>query len=257
MADAERVRTVLENRSVILRYLAESPATKPEIVEALETSRSTVDRAIRDLSEIDCVSEKSGTYKSTTAGRLVLSEYDRYQSTTQSIHESTTFLNYLPDDANIDPALLDDASITLSEPHAPEQALVPSTELFQEATMMKGLAPVVLNAYPNLVGDQLATRDLSVEIVATDKVISTLPELANSQAEDLLAEESLTLYETEADLPYALWLMRTPTCVHAGITAYDSSGVAGVLINDSDAAVQWTRSQYQQYREKAQLVSSP
>ena len=256
MPAAEQVRNVLENRNAVLRYLVESPATKPEIVDSLEIPRSTLDRAINELSEIGCVGSKNGAYESTTTGRLALSEYDRYQSTTQAIHQSTTFLNYLPNDANIDPALLKGASITLSEPHAPEQALVPSTELFQEATMMKGLAPVVLSAYPDLIGEQLATGDLSVEIVATEEVISTLPELANSQAESLLDEESLTMYESETDLPYALWLMETPTGVHAGITAYDSSGVAGVLINDSDTAVQLARSQYQQYREEAHLIST-
>lgn len=256
MPAAEQVRNILENRSAVLRYLDESPATKPEIVDALQIPRSTLDRAIDELSEIGCVISENSAYRSTTAGHLALSEYDRYQSSTQSIQQSTTFLNFLPEDSDIDPALIDGASITLSEPHAPEQALIPSTELFREATMMKGLAPVVLSSYPELIGEQLATGDLSVEIIAAEKVISTLPKLVNSQAESILEAESLTVFETEVDLPYALWLMETPTGVHTGITAYDSTGVAGVLINNSEAAIQWAQSQYQRYREKAHLVSA-
>lgn len=255
MTDAQRVRAILENRSAVLRHLVDAPATKPEIVSALHTSRSTVDRAIRDLVEIDCVTETNGAYESTPAGRLALAEHDQYRSRIDSIRRSAALLNRLPTRAEIDPVLLDGASVTLSEPHAPDQALVPSIELFEQATTLKGLAPVVLAAYPDLIAERLARTDLTVEIIAEKRVISTLPDFADSRGERLLDQESLTLYEADDSLPYALWLMDTPSRTHAGITAYDSGGVAGVLINDSAAAVDWAHAQYRQYRERAHRVS--
>lgn len=254
MTDPQRVRAVLDNRHAVLEHLVDSPARKPEIVSALDISRSTVDRAIRDLMEIECVRGSNGTYHSTLVGRLALFEYDRYRTRITSLQQATGFLNGLPNDADLDPVVLDDASITLAEPHAPDHALEQSIDLFREATSLKGLAPVVLAAYPDLIADRLARSALTVEIVAEDEVIATLPELQSSQAESLLDQDELTLYSAETSLPFALWLMDTPTGTHAGITAYNAGGVTGVLITDSDPAIEWASNQYRQYRDQAQQI---
>ncbi|WP_425492964.1 transcriptional regulator FilR1 domain-containing protein [Halohasta litorea] len=55
-------------------------------------------------------------------------------------------------------------------------------------------------------------------------------------------------------LSYALWLMETPTGDHAGITVYDSGGIAGTIVNDSADAVALGRETYQRYREQAQRI---
>ena len=61
----------------------------------------------------------------------------------------------------------------------------------------------------------------------------------------LVEREAVTLYEAESALPYALWLTGTAGGEYAGITAYDSGGAAGVLINETDAAVSGARTQYE------------
>ncbi len=48
-----RFRTVLENRHELLEYLLTHSATNPELVDAFDTPRSTVDRAIRDSGTSD------------------------------------------------------------------------------------------------------------------------------------------------------------------------------------------------------------
>lgn len=252
----EQFRSVLDHRYSMLRYLADSPASKPKLVDGLETSRSTVDRAINDLVEIGCVTSENGEYRPTTAGHLAMREHRRYRETTHAVSETTDFINHLPSDTGLDTSLLEQATVTMSKEHAPEQALTPTIDIFERATHMRGLAPVVLNFYPNLISNQLAESDLTVEIIAETDVVTTLPDIPNTGDVSLSDAEGLSLYETDSDIPYALWLMETPTETYAGITAYDSGGPAGVLINDTDAAVQWTETQYEQFRESAQLISA-
>ncbi|WP_455550781.1 hypothetical protein [Haloarcula laminariae] len=74
--DESSLRNVLDKRSDVLRYLSETSARKPELVDELPISRSTVDRSIQDLLEVDCVTEIEGRYTATKTGLLALTEYD-------------------------------------------------------------------------------------------------------------------------------------------------------------------------------------
>lgn len=255
-ADDERFRAVLENRSEVLRSLCDSPATKPELVSALRLSRSSVDRAIRDLTEVACVTSEGNEYRATTTGRVALTEYDQYRESAHSIQDADRFLNHLPVDEAPDAALLEGAEITLADSHAPEQALESSIDLFRDATALRGLAPVVLTFYPRLITDELQHSDLTVEIVAEETVLDTLPNLVGAPTDRLHERDSIDLYTTGMSLPYALWFMETPDERYAGITAYDAGGVIGVLINDTDAAVDWAHTEYRKYREQAEAVEA-
>jgi len=252
--DGLSLRGVLDKRSDVLRYLRETSARKPELVDELPISRSTVDRAIRDFIKEDCVTETEGRYAATKTGRLALTEYEDYVSTTDAIQQSAQLLNHLPESANVDPDLLEGASVTLAKPHAPDHAIIPTNQLVENATMMKGLAPVVHRSYLTTLSAQFERDSFDTEIVAEPDVISTLSDFSTRLVDPFVQHESLSLYRTEEKLPYALWLMETPTGTHAGITVYDSGGVAGTIVSDSADAVAWARETYQVYREQAQRV---
>lgn len=252
----ERFRSILENRNDVLRLLVDGPTTKSELVESVDTSRSTIDRAIRELEQAACITRQNGEFAATTTGRLALEEYDQYATRTCSIRESRAFLGALPDDAPLDTAMLDGASITLPDQHAPEEALQPSLELLANSTSMRGTAPVVLSFYPDLFEEHVRENDLSVEIIAEEAVLAVLPTMMSDRVEPFVHHEDVSLFRAGDSLPYALWLMTTPDGTHAGITAYDSGGVAGMLINDTPAAVEWAKRQYEQYRADAAHVPS-
>lgn len=251
------IRQVLEHRSSVLASLISSPARKPELVDALDSSRSTVDRAIDELVSAGCVYKEGRKYIPTTAGRLAFEKYEEYEETTNAISETTAFVNSLPEDAPLDTALLKGSSVTMSSDHAPDQALASSTDLFKRSTRMRGLAPVVLSFYPSYIADQLALGDLTVEIIASPDVLGAIPSLPDFGSVSLAEAEELQLYESDQELPYALWLMDTPESSYAGITAYNKGGVAGVLINDSQAAVEWAEAEYERYRSAASETSLP
>ncbi|WP_235271557.1 hypothetical protein [Halorubrum saccharovorum] len=121
---------------------------------------------------------------------------------------------------------------------------------------MKGLAPTVLKSDIFTVNSELDRDDLSVEIVAERSVIDSLRSFPGTPTESLLSRESLSLYESEADLPYALWIMETAEGDYAGITAHDTGGsVAGMIMTESEAAVQWATDQYQKYKRNASFIT--
>jgi len=256
--DGTDLRSVLTKRESILEYLADSSARKPELVNELSISRSTVDRAISELIDVDCIVADGSTYSVTKTGHLALAERTDYVASTDAISQASGLLKHLSATAEINPVFLKEASVTQAEPHAPDRAAAASASLLTEATKMKGLAPTVLKSDIFTVNDELERDDLTVEIVAEQCVINSLRSFPGSPTESLLSRESLSLYESEVNLPYALWIMETAEGVSAGITVHDTGGsVAGMIMTESEAAVQWANRQYQYYKKNASPTTVP
>ncbi|WP_235271556.1 hypothetical protein [Halorubrum saccharovorum] len=94
--DGTDLRSVLTKREAILGYLAESPARKPELVDELSISRSTVDRAIGELIDTDCVVADGAAYTVTKTGHLALAERTDYVASTDAIGRASELLKQLP-----------------------------------------------------------------------------------------------------------------------------------------------------------------
>jgi predicted transcriptional regulator len=254
--DGTDLRSVLAKRETILEYLAESPARKPELVNELSVSRSTVDRAIGELIDVGCIVTDGSSYNVTKTGHLALSERTDYVARTDAISHASGLLKHLPATAEINPVFLKGASVTQAEPHAPDRAAAASASLLTKATKMKGLAPTVLKSDILTINDELKRDNLTVEIVAEQSVIDSLSSFPGSPTESLLSRESLSLYESNANLPYALWIMETPEGDSAGVTVHDAGGsVAGMIMTESKVAVQWANNQYQYYKKNSSLTA--
>lgn len=254
--DGTDLRSVLAKRDDILASLAESPARKPELVDELSVSRSTVDRAIGELVDVDCVVSDGSAYSVTKVGHLALAERTEYVASTDAIGRASGLLKHLPATAEVPPVFLRGATVTRSEPHAPDRAAAASASLLTEATRMRGLAPTVLKSDVFTLDGELERDELTVEIVAERSVIDSLRSFPATPTESLLGRESLSLYESETGLPYALWIMETPAGDHAGITVHDSGGsVAGMIMTQSEPALQWANDRYREHKREASSVA--
>lgn len=251
----EELRATLHKRSDTLAALAERPRTKPELVEEVGPSRSTVDRSISELEECGCVQRIGSKYHLTPLGRISLEEYRSYTETMDDIYEAGTVINALPDTVSIPSAFLCGASVYVADPNVPESALQPSIELLADANRLTGLAPVALTMYPKILDDLVGENDLEVEVVIERSTLETLLELSQERLERLIQGGDLTFLVTDESLPYALWIIEQPEDTYAGITVYENGGVQGVLINDSEAALSWARETYRGFESTASQAS--
>jgi predicted transcriptional regulator len=254
-ADGEGLRDAVGKRADVLATLAEQAYRKPELVEALHVSRSTVDRAIDELTEAGLAVAEGSAYRATVAGEVALSARRTYVDRTDAIARARPILDAIPDDAPVDPALLVGCSVHVPEPHAPEGALAPVVERLRTADTLRGFAPVVKSSYVGIIHDQVTNTGLNVEIIVHSETRDSLAALARGRdrLRDLFASESVTVLETDRSLPFALWLTDGADGAFAGVAVHDpdSGGVLGVLVNERPAAVDWCTSLYEQYRATA------
>ena len=256
-SDGDALRSALYKRADVFRALADASASKPELVDRLSSSRSTVDRAVADLEDVDCVESRNGTYSLTAAGRLALAEHDRYAAATRTVERAAPLLNGLPEDASLPSAFLDGATVAVADPHAPSEATTASSELLEEATAMRGLAPTVLKSDVFILNRELDREGLDVAVIAEPDVIEALSALSDTPVAALLSRDSFSLYRSAEALPYALWVIETPDGDHAGITFRGAGGSTGMMMNDSTAAVEWASAELASHREAAALVDRP
>jgi len=250
-AQGKELRDTLSKRSDILQAVADEPLTKPQLIDVVGVSRSTIDRGIRSLESVDCVENKNGQYTVTTKGELALDEYLRYNTNTDSIHEGGEVLNYLSNDVEINTSFLRNMTVHSQNPHIPDAVLEYGSELLQSATQLTGLAPVALSSYPNLINDAIEERGMSVELVMENSVLNSLQEIKADVLSELTNDKDMDLYIYEDSLPYAVWIMEHNETETAGITVYGNGSVQGILSNDSPGAVEWAKDVCKEYRDQA------
>ena len=251
--DGQRVREVLRKRGDVLAALAADRLDKRELGEAVDVSRSTVDRAVAALIETGLVRQVAGRFEATHAGRLALCTHERYRALTDSLAAAEPLLAALPDDAPVGTDLLDGGTVTYANPALPETALTEVLSRLPEAETLRGFAPVVKTNYVSMLEDAVVEEGLSVEIVVQADTLDSLRTIAATRDEitSFFAADSVDVFTTDEQLPYALWLLDGPDVEHAGITVHEGGAVVGVLSNDDPDVVATYREQYESVRERA------
>jgi tetratricopeptide (TPR) repeat protein/energy-coupling factor transporter ATP-binding protein EcfA2 len=127
----ESVLDLVRRRWSVLEPLLEGPTYKRDLVAAVDRSRSTVDRAVRELEAAGLAERVDGGYVASVAGQLAADRYREAADSLGAVEAATAALEPLPHDAAVAPALLTDATVTVaggSESAAPgEDGSAPPT----------------------------------------------------------------------------------------------------------------------------------
>lgn len=249
MENGSNLKEALDKRSDILRTLVDQPMSKPEVTNTVAVSRSTVDRAIDALQEVGCVDYTDRKYHSTLKGKMALDAYEEYTEFMETLEQSGSVLNSMAESVGVDREFIQGATTYESDPQVPELALRKSNEILESATKLVGLAPVSLSTYPDLIQNAIDENDLETEIIAERSVLSSLKRVKDQEMVRFIESENVSLFLTDQQLPYAVWVMETPTGDYAGITVYEKGGVQGVILNKRDKAVQWAKEVIEEHRE--------
>ncbi|WP_408957565.1 helix-turn-helix transcriptional regulator [Natrinema sp. 74] len=250
--DGEQLRDILSKRYWLVEALSEKPKTKPELVDELESSRSTINRAIDELLDVGCVEPMQPTrqqFQLTMAGQAALQFHRDYRAETERIQTNTALLNTLPADS-LDKAFLAEADV-YSSVRTPDIAHQPGTEPLEEANRMIGTAPVVQREYFDNFMGRLQEGGFELELILESSLVEAIEQSYEDEFAALMGFDTVIAYVTEEPLPYALWVIEQTTSEYAGITLYEDGGLKGTIVNDTDTAIAWTRNQYAEYREAA------
>lgn len=240
-------------RIEVIECLLEEPRDKRTLVDDLEVSRSTVDRATRELEATDLITYTQGEYTVTELGELAATELFGLIDTIDLRQEWEPFLQWLPDDEiSLDLELLQDADLLVSEPTNPWAMVNRHVQLLKEMEIFRGTLPLVgLHAHEASY-ERIMHNGASVEAVVGSGVVDTLqsdPDYAE-KTEEMAATDRYEIYRYNGHLPCAL--MMIDDTVQIGV---DEDGEPrAILETDSDSARMWAEDVYVTYKQEAEQV---
>lgn len=254
-ADPRELVSTLARRQELLAELAEGEREKPDLVAACSASRSTVNRAIRDLETLGVVERRAGGYGLTLAGRLLVERFADLTAAMADVVAAGDLLSALPPDALVDPRLLRGASVSRSREPAPNRPLDHAVELVESADRLRGFLPAItLPRLPRLFHDRVCDG-LDAELVYEGRLV-----------DEVLAEQTELVAEMVAhgfrafrapELPFGLLVTEDDEGEHVCVAVYgERADLRGVVHNDSPPAVEWARECYAAYREEATEITA-
>jgi len=243
---------IVARRRDVLRVLS-TPLTKPELVERLSISRSTVDRAIDDLTADSLVTREGSAYVTTYAGRQALSAYDGFLDRLDALTRAQPVLDALPPEVDIDPAVLHGATVVESTMATPQAPIEAATALGTGATTLRATGPSVTPQYIDEVAELVEDGD-DTELVLTAEVFEAFSSTYDDIWGEFSAADNVALYVTDETMPYALWIAEKPDGTVSGIIVHTENGVRGAVHNDTEAMNEWTESKYAAFKRNADRV---
>jgi len=241
---------VLARRADLVRAVRAKPRSKPRLVEELGVSRSTVDRAVREL-EAEGFVERSDGVSLTLQGRLALDSYETLAADFDGLDAAASALGTLPDDARVDTALFRDATVVEASPVAPQRATEAYRSLAADATRIRGYASTLLDSTVPTLRDQVVEAGLELELLLGSDVLTVLVGSHGDAVADARDTGRMALREVEDGLAYSLMLVETPATTYAAALFYDDTGHTGLVRNDAPDAVAWAESVYEDLRAAA------
>lgn len=242
----------LTKRIDFLECLEDAPKDKRTLVDELEYSRSTVNRAIWELEDLALVTYRDGQYHLTVSGQLLLTESRRYDDRIRSIVVAQDLLNTLPPGCDCDASIVQGADCIVAPDGAPHLPGKRVAELVKEADYCRALSRAHSYAKAaDVIHDQIVNEGMEAEVVVQEEVLAHLDDRAQTWIEmgrcEIFAIDSV---------PFGLFILSGSRGTTGCLLVYTSANdLRGALINESEAAIEWAEDTFETHKQRATAVA--
>ena len=229
---------LVARRLDFLTSLSDEPVGKPELVERLDHSRSTVDRAIRELEESGLVTRETRGWVATQAGRLAARRYRAFRDEQADILNARAVLAAVPVEYDLPASLVRGADVLTKED---ARALVDTlADRLRETDRYRAVVPTIADSrhlrllYACVVREDLDAA-LTLPSEALDRLTDEFPELTAE-----LANTDAATVRTGDVPPFGL-VLTGETDPAVSLVAYEDGDVTGVVTTNDPDGVAWAR----------------
>lgn len=238
----------LANRVQILTALVDKQATRRELQEKVDASRSTVARILDEAQTRGWVDSEGTRYWLTPLGEAMVTDFRSYLSSVEGHQHLGDMVNQLPPPVfTLDFSHLRDADITEPTAENPAAPFTRAYDLFHEATEYRGLNNSSLPGHVKVLEDRVREGYLEFEQVFEKAFVETIRADPERQAVWKALSDQVWLYD--GIIPINLQIVNERVIVWLGETRGE---VAGLLESENPAVVDWAESLYEEYRTQAE-----
>ncbi len=260
MEGADRTDEIatLITRLELLDRLCESSAHMRDIIDETGQARSTVHRAVNELTELGLVHRGEDGNEATLTGQLVRDQLAAYLDGFDDILTVQSVLNPLPADTDIEFDALSGGEGILSADPAPYRPSDRIHDDLTEATSYRALLPTLEESRTvRVLYEHVVTQGNPAELVVSSAVFQTLRDDFPRRMAVLGEVDQFTVLVGDVP-PYGLGLLErdtgpeSPVSKMAHLVVHNDNGsVHGLVVNESERGVSWATAQYEEYRDDA------
>jgi predicted transcriptional regulator len=225
---------IARRRSTILDYLRDGPFDKRALLDRVDASRSTVDRAIEELLDSGLVRAVDGGYETTLAGVLALERARAIDRDADAIERAEPALAPLWKESNVDVPFLRGADVSLVGEDAGVHLLKAFGAALRNADEIRGVFPQITR--PSKLETFLARVEAGAEVdlVVSESLFGTLATTFPGWLQDVVDCGGRISLGSVPE--YALVVCGAGDDREAFLPTYDDGRLHGVIRNDGDAA---------------------
>lgn len=253
----EELLPLFSRREDLLTELQGEPVSKSALVSALDVSRSTVDRAMRELGEHDLVERTGEGWVLTLAGQLLVREYENYRRRSAGIERAHPVLSVLPPDVDLDPCALAGAEVITADRTAPYRPAEAYLDLFRSANRAWMLNTALTERYVEEFHRQATEGGLQLQIACATSVVERLIAEHRGALAEALDSGNVTMRELDGSLPFSLGVFDVDGERALGLIIYGEEGSHGAIINEDPEAVAWGEAFFTRHWEAADPIPTP
>lgn len=253
--ESTRLLELLRRRYEFLAVLDVDGLDKRSLQEKFDVSRSTIDRALRELEAVALVERTSEGYRTTLYGCTLVAIFDMMVDYVDQVQRASTLLAELPGEIEFSLSVVIDATIVVAEEpalHAPASRIA---DLVEAASEMRGLAYAHTSSEAlELFQRQVIEEGMDLEIVFRREMYRNFTATAPEIVDSLATAENYTAY-VAPDVPFGLFLLSIDGSERVCLAVYDDDrNLKGILVNDTAEAAAWADGLIERYRARSEPV---
>lgn len=246
---------VLLRRIEIAEQVSERPMDKRELVAELGVSRSTIDRATRELQTVGLLAYSDGTFELTSSGRMAMAGFFDLVDDIELRQRLEPFFRWIPDpEFDLDPRLLADAEVVLAEPGDPYAMINKHVSTINNMESCRGLLPFTGLHAQEAAHEQIVRHGARAELVMKPE-IADVQRFDSSYAEltsEMQATGRFELFVADGTIPYALCMFDDTV----QIVVAEGDQPRALLETENERVLEWAEGVYQGYKADAEQVIS-
>ncbi|MFC6824711.1 helix-turn-helix transcriptional regulator [Halopelagius fulvigenes] len=248
--------TVVRRRRRILEYLCEGAAPKRDIVATTESSRSTVNRAVSELSSLGLVERVDGGFRTTTPGRLSLDVVTETSETIRTIRESSDVLSNVPLESHVSHRFLVGAHVVTGDSAAPYSGVDDAFDRLRRADRVRGFGIADNDPrWTRILHERATDGSMTVSVAVTRRMAEYVLDRYDDKVEEYLAADDYRIRVCES-LPFEMFLFDIEGRTVAHLLVVDETGsFVGQVENDRPDAVAWAEARFAERFEAGVPIS--
>ncbi|GGN23981.1 helix-turn-helix transcriptional regulator [Halarchaeum nitratireducens] len=242
----------LQTRHDMLTTLCTNSHTKADLEDILDTSRSTVNRGIRTLQDVNLVTRNDGCWQATPLGHYIA------RTRTQYLDQLSTFEAAAPlfeqfDQGDLPPdEFFRGATVYRTETLTPSKVMAQFIDHATDGHTLRFATPSDVLGHTRELYDQLRERDgYDFELIVPKSLFEPAMEVFPEFTRSLVHDDATGFYQGEVPFSFAVWIV-DDAC--AGVLMFTDYGIAGLLVSTTSQAVAWANDQYQSVKDNASEI---